>query len=84
MYELFSQLMQGFSLDNPLEYICGFLLFVVVVSLIPEQFRDEASLSELVVSFFSAAVKSTCSVSPLFAGGPLFPIGKKAPFVKGR
>lgn len=55
-----------------------------VVSLIPEQFRDEASLSELVVSFFSAAVKSTCSVSSLFAGGPLFPIGKKAPFVKGR
>lgn len=31
MYELFSQLMQGFSLDNPLEYICGFLLFIVVV-----------------------------------------------------
>lgn len=31
MYELFSQLMQGFSLANPLEYICGFLLFIVVV-----------------------------------------------------
>lgn len=31
MYELFSQLMQGFSLDHPLEYICGFLLFIVVV-----------------------------------------------------
>ena len=53
-------------------------------SQVGEQFRDEASLSELVVFFFSAAVNSTCSVSPLFAGGPLFPIGKKAPFVKGR
>ena len=31
MYELFSQLMQGFSLYNSLEYICGFLLFIVVV-----------------------------------------------------
>lgn len=60
-----------------------------VVSLVPEKYRDEDSLSELVVAFFSAAVKSTCSVSrsskrSLFAGGPLFPIGKKAPFVKGR
>lgn len=55
-----------------------------VVSLVPEKYRDEDSLSDLVVAFFSAAVKSTCSVSPLFAGGPLFPIGKKAPFVKGR
>lgn len=60
-----------------------------VVSLVPEQYRDESSLSELVVSFFSAAVKSTCSASrsakrSLFAGGPLFSIGKKAPFVKGR
>lgn len=46
-----------------------------VVSLVPEKYRDEDSLSELVVAFFSAAVKSTCSVSrsskrSLFAGGP--------------
>lgn len=60
-----------------------------VVSLVPEKYRkDEDSLSELVVSFFSAAVKSTCSVSrsskrSLFAGGPLFPIGKKPPTLGG-
>lgn len=31
MYELFSQLMAGFSLDNPLEYTCGFLLVIVLI-----------------------------------------------------
>lgn len=30
MYALYSQIMSGFSSDRPLEYICGFLLFLVV------------------------------------------------------
>lgn len=30
MYDLFTQLMAGFSVDRPLEYICGFLLFIVL------------------------------------------------------
>ena len=31
MYELFSQVMSGFSPDEPLVYTCGFLLFLVLV-----------------------------------------------------
>ena len=30
MFELFSELMSGFSTDNPLEYTCCFLLFVIL------------------------------------------------------
>lgn len=31
MYDLFSQVMSGFSPDEPLVYTCGFLLFLVLV-----------------------------------------------------
>lgn len=30
MYDLFAQVMAGFSLDRPFEYLCGFLLFIVL------------------------------------------------------
>lgn len=30
MYDLYLQVMDGFTLDQPLEYICGFLLFLVL------------------------------------------------------
>ena len=31
MYELFNQVMAGFSTADPLVYTCGFLLFLVLV-----------------------------------------------------
>ena len=31
MYELFTQLMSGFTTDNPLEYIAGYLLAIVLI-----------------------------------------------------
>lgn len=31
MYELFIQFMSGFSTDNPLEYLCGFMLAIVLI-----------------------------------------------------
>lgn len=30
MFDLFTQLMAGFTTSDPLEYICGFLLFIVL------------------------------------------------------
>lgn len=30
MFDLYMQLMAGFTTDNPIEYICGFLLFIVL------------------------------------------------------
>lgn len=30
MYDLYLQVMAGFSVDRPLEYVCGFLLFLVL------------------------------------------------------
>ncbi len=31
MFDLYQQVMSGFSPDQPLQYICGFLLFLVLV-----------------------------------------------------
>lgn len=31
MYSVFSQIMSGFSTSEPLEYICGFIAFIIVV-----------------------------------------------------